>query len=81
MRREELREMLEALRADHPMAASLAGSLKVLRDMRARAVAGPDSSSRVACAATRASGCANARAFRRATQCGTQIRCAVDDRQ
>jgi hypothetical protein len=37
--REQLREMLESLRADHLMAASLAGSLEGLRDVLARAVA------------------------------------------
>ena len=37
---EQLRQMLEALRADHLMAASLAGSLEGLRDVLARSMAG-----------------------------------------
>jgi hypothetical protein len=36
----QLREMLDALRADHLMAASLAGSLEGLRDVLARSMAG-----------------------------------------
>ena len=39
--RDQLREMLEALRADHLMAASLAGSLEGLRDVLARSIVGP----------------------------------------
>ena len=38
--REQLGEMLAALRADHLMAASLAGSLEGLRDVLARSMAG-----------------------------------------
>ena len=41
--REQLREMLAALRADHLMAASLAGSLEGLRDVLARSMVGESS--------------------------------------
>ena len=41
--REQLREMLVALRADHLMAASLAGSLEGLRDVLARSMVGESS--------------------------------------
>jgi len=41
--REQLREMLAALRADHLMAASLAGSLEGLRDVLARSMVGDSS--------------------------------------